>query len=47
MRLFRLLPELMGLWTATEKKDAKAQLDAQFALVRAMEDQQAREEIAG
>ena len=46
-RLFALLPEIMGLWHATQKKDPKAQLDAQFALVRAMEDQQAREEIEG
>ncbi len=44
-RLFSLLPEIMGLWTATKAKDSKASLDAQFALVRAVEDAQAREEI--
>lgn len=47
VRLFKLLPELMGLWSATKAKDSTAQLDAQLALVRAIEDQQAREEIDG
>lgn len=47
MRLFGLLPEVMSLWSATKTKDATASLEAQFALVRAIEDQQAREEIGG
>lgn len=47
MRLFRLLPEIMGLWEAAKTPDTKAKLDAQLALTRAMERQQALEEMGG
>lgn len=44
-RLLALLPELVGLWKATEARDGKAALEAQLALVRKMEDEQAKAEI--
>ena len=47
VRLFTLLPEIMGLWEAVKTPDAKRKLDAQLALARAMSDLQAREEIEG
>mgnify|MGYP006921350750 CR=1 FL=1 len=47
LRLFQLLPEIMGLWNAAKASNAKAKLDAQLALVRKMEDMQALEEIRG
>ena len=47
LRLFQLLPEIMGLWNAAKVANAKAKLDAQLALVRKMEDMQALEEIRG
>lgn len=45
LRLFRLLPEIMGLWDAVKQPSAKQRLDAQLALERAISDLQAREEI--
>jgi len=44
-RLFKLLPEIMGLWSAVSNGDAKRRLDAQLALERRISDMQAREEI--
>ncbi len=44
-RVLAVLPELIGLWKATEAKDGRAQLEAQLALVRKMEDEQAKAEI--
>jgi hypothetical protein len=44
-RLFELLPEVMSLWNAAKAKDRHAELEASLALVRRMEDMQAREEI--
>lgn len=46
-RIARLLPELIGLWEAAKAPDPKHHLNASLALVRAMKDQQAREEIGG
>ncbi len=43
-RILALLPELMGLWEAS-KGNENQQLEASLRLVRAMKDQQAREEI--
>lgn len=45
MRLFKLLPEIMGLWTAVKDGDAKRRLDAQLSLERRISDMQAIEEI--
>ena len=45
VRLAKLLPEIMGLWSAVEDGDAKQRLDAQLALERRISDMQAREEI--
>ena len=47
LRLFQLLPEIMGLWNATKAKDAKPRLDAQLALERKISDMQALDEIRG
>lgn len=47
IRALRLIPELMGLWEATKAKDTTAQLDAQADLIKAMERQQAIEEMGG
>lgn len=44
-RIVTLLPFVKQLWEATAAKDQKRQLEAQLALVRAMEDEQAREEL--
>jgi len=44
-RLFRLLPEIMGLWEAAKTTDSTRRLEAQLALTRAMERQQALEEM--
>ncbi len=46
-RLFRLLPEVMGLWSAVKDGGAKARLDAQLALERKISDEIAREEAEG
>lgn len=45
VRLFTLLPELMGLWEAAREQDAKKKLDASLALIRHIEDMQAKEEL--
>lgn len=45
-RLFKLLPEFMGLYRAVKENDAKAKVDAQLAMVRATERLIAEEEIA-
>ncbi len=47
MRLFTLLPELMGLWEAARAQDSKQKLDASLALIRRIEDMQAKEELNG
>jgi hypothetical protein len=47
VRLFTLLPELMGLWEAAREQDAKKKLDASLALIRRIEDMQAKEELGG
>lgn len=44
-RLFTLLPELMGLWSAVKKNDATERLDAQLALERRISDMQMREDL--
>ena len=44
-RLFRLLPEIMGIWSAVKGGDAKQRLDAQLALERRISDLQAAEEL--
>ncbi len=44
-RILSFLPELMGLWEAVKVKDPRGELDAQLALMRAMKDRQAAEEI--
>ncbi len=45
-RLFKLLPECMGLYKAAKEQDAKARVDAQLAMARATERLVAEEEIA-
>lgn len=45
VRLFQLLPEIMGIWRAVETRDSKERLDAQLALERAISDMQMREEL--
>lgn len=47
VRLGALLPQLIGLWEASKQPDPQDQLEASLALVRAMQDVRAREEIAG
>ncbi len=44
-RLFALLPEIMGLWSAVRGGDSTARLDAQLSLERRISDIQAREDI--
>ena len=44
-RILAVLPELIGLWEAAKTPDPKDHLNASLALVRAMKDRQAREEI--
>lgn len=46
-RILAVLPELIGLWEAAKAPNPQDQLNASLALVRAMKDRQAREEIAG
>lgn len=46
-RLFSILPEVMGLWSAVKEQDAKKRLDAQFALERRISDLQMLEELDG
>ena len=44
-RILAVLPELIGLWEAAKTPDPKDHLNASLALVRAIKDKQAREEI--
>jgi hypothetical protein len=44
-RLFELLPEIMGLWSAVKDGESKERLDAQLALERKISDMQAKEEL--
>lgn len=46
-RIVSFLPQLIGLWNAARAKDPRQELEASLALVRAMKDRQAREEIGG
>lgn len=46
-RIVTVLPALAELWQAVDDKDDKAQLEAALALVRAIKDREAREEIGG
>jgi hypothetical protein len=44
-RILAVLPELIGLYEAVKVRDPRGELDAQLALMRAMKDQQMKEEL--
>lgn len=44
-RVWKVLPELVGLWHAVSAKDEKAELEASLALRRKISDEQMREQL--